>query len=151
MSAKDNSIIRVTEVPLTKHYCFMYETFIVASQNTLYLLLSKDGDTLDALKFRFKVYKCGYPNDEISHPLSRYGLGFYGLFMVENSPWLEEIKNHNLQHPRHSDDLFESYKHYVARFKDITVEVLSKKMEEIQLTRSELKVFVYEQLSYLEE
>lgn len=40
----------------------------------------------------------GYPNDEAlaGHPLYKQGLGFYGVFEVKPSPWMEEVKKQNL-------------------------------------------------------
>ena len=106
-------------------------------------------DLIDTLQFDFLIYKYGYPNDEVSHPLSKYGLGSYGLFQVTNSPWVTELRDNNRQHYRHTDSSFDDYKHYVAKFKDVTVEIICTNMQEIQLTKSELLVFLDEQISYL--
>lgn len=78
----------VREVTLKKEYRFMYENFIVSSQQNLYLLLEEDNEIIDALKFNFLIYKFGYPNDEVleSHPMYKFGLSFYGLYEVINSP-----------------------------------------------------------------
>ena len=148
---KDNEGITVTEVSLKKDYTFMYENFIVSSQQKLFLLLKTNDDKIDALEFHFFIYKFGYPNDEVSHPLSKYGLGFYGLFQVNNSPWVKELKENNQVHPRHSDDLFNKYKHYIAKFKDVTIEVLCTKMEEKELTKAQLFSFLEEQINFLQE
>ena len=146
---KENLTISVTEVRLSKDYAFMYENFIVSSQHKLFLLLEQTDNIIDTLQFDSLIYKYGYPNDEISHPLSKYGLGSYGLFRVDNSPWVTELRNNNRQHHRHSDSSFDNYKHYVAKFKDVTVEVICTKMEEIQLTKSELLSFIDEQICYI--
>ena len=146
---KDNLKIGVTEITLKKDYTFMYENFVVSSQQKLFLLLEQADDIIDALQFDFLIYKYGYPNDEVGHPLSKYGLGSYGLFEVGNSPWVTELRDNNRQHHRHIDSSFENYKHYVAKFKDVTVEVICTNMKEIQLTKSELLVFVDEQIKYL--
>lgn len=146
---KDNPKTIVTEISLKKDYAFMYENFIVSSQKKLFLLLEQADDLIDTLQFDFLMYKYGYPNDEVSHPLSKYGLGSYGLFQVANSPWVIELRDNNRQHLRHSDSSFVDYKHYVAKFKDVTVEVICTNMQEIQLTKSELLVFLDEQISYL--
>ena len=127
----------------------MYENFIVSSQQKLFLLLEQTDDLIDTLQFDFLIYKYGYPNDEVSHPLSKYGLGSYGLFQVINSPWVTELRDNNRQHHRHTDSSFSDYKHYIAKFKDVTVEVICTKMEEIQLAKSELLVFMTEQINYL--
>ena len=139
----------MTEVKLSKDYGFMYENFIVSSQHKLILLLEQTDNVIDTLQFDSLIYKYGYPNDEVSHPLSEYGLGYYGLFQVANSPWVVELRDNNRQHHRHIDGSFDKYKHYVAKFKDVTVEVICTNMKEIQLTKSELLVFLDEQISYL--
>ena len=70
----------VVEVPLRKGYRFMYKNFLISTQQDLYLLLEKNGATVDALKFDFTIFKYGSPNDEArgGHPLSAHGLGFVG-------------------------------------------------------------------------
>jgi hypothetical protein len=146
---KDSQTPIVTEISLKKHYAFMYENFIVSSQQKLFLLLEQADNVIDTLQFNFLIYKYGYPNDEVSHPLSNYGLGSYGLFKVTNSPWLTELRNHNRQHSRHTDSSFDNYLHYVAKFKDVTFEIICTKMEETQLTKSELLGFLDEQISQL--
>ena len=127
----------------------MYENFIVSSQQKLFLLLEQADNIIDTLQFDFLIYKYGYPNDEVSHPFSKYGLGSYGLFQVINSPWVTELRDNNRQHHRHTDSSFEDYKHFIAKFKDVTVEILCTKMEETQLTKSELLIFIDEQIGYI--
>lgn len=146
---KDKTTISVTEVSLSKDYAFMYENFIVSSQYKLFLLLEQTDNVIDALQFDSLIYKYGYPNDEASHPLSKYGLGSYGLFKISNSPWVKELRDNNRQHSRHTDSSFDDYLHYVARFKDVTVEIICTKMEEIQITKTELLAFLEEQISNL--
>lgn len=143
--------IDIKEVKLKKEYAFMYENFVVSSQQVLYVLLEESNDKIDALKFDVVIYKYGYPNDEVSHPLSRFGLGPYGFYEVINSEWIKEIRNNNRSHPRHADSLFERDKHYVARFKDVTVEIICSKFEEVQLAKEDLISFVTEQTSYLKK
>ncbi len=145
---KDNTVT-VTEVSLKNDYAFMYENFVVASQQKLYLLLEQNDDIIDALQFVALIYKYGYPNDEVSHPYTKFGLGSYKLFKVDNSPWVTELKENNRQHDRHTDSSFDNYKHYIAKFKDVTVEVICTHMEEVQLTKAQLLVFIDEQINYL--
>lgn len=92
---KDSTAVSVTEVSVSKDYAFMYENFIVSSQQKLFLLLEQTDSVIDSLQFDFLIYKYSYPNDEVSHPLSKYGLGSYGLFEVTNSPWVTELKDNN--------------------------------------------------------
>jgi hypothetical protein len=148
---KSEKKVSVSEVKLQKEYAFMYENFVVSSQQTLYVLLEENHDKIDTLKFDLILYKYGYPNDEVSHPLSKYGLGFYGFFRVDNSPWLTEIKNNNKAHHRHSDKIFEYYKHYIVKFKDVTVEILATKFEEVEITKQDLINFVTEQINALKK
>src|SRR6266498_2412308 len=98
----------VREVQLKKEYPFQYENFVLVTQHELYLLLEKDGTSISALKFSFRSFKYGSPNDEArgSHPLMKYGLGWYGLYQVENSPWIHELMLANRIHPRHNDAMF---------------------------------------------
>ena len=146
---KDYPTVSVAEISLKKDYAFMYGNCIVSSQQKLFLVLEQADGLIDTLQFDFSIYKYGYPNDEVSHPLSKYGLGSYGLFQVTNSPWVTELRDNNRQHHRHTDNSFDGYKHYVARFKDVTVEVICTSMKEIQLAKSELFVFLDEQIKYL--
>jgi hypothetical protein len=146
---KDNPTISVTEISLKKDYAFMYENFIVSSQQKVFLLLEQTDNIIDALQFDFLIYKYGYPNDEVSHPLSKYGLGSYGLFQVVNSPWVTELRDNNRQHHRHTESSFEGYKHYIAKFKDVTIEIICTKMEEKQLAKSELLGFIDEQIGHI--
>jgi len=145
----DNNTISVTEVSLNKDYAFMYENFIVSSQHKLLLLLELTDNVIDTLQFDSLIYKYGYPNDEVSHPLSKYGLGSYGLFKVANSPWILELRDNNRQHSRHTDSSFDNYQHYIAKFKDVTVEIICTKMEETQITKSELLAFINEEIASL--
>jgi len=140
----------VTKIIPKRDYGFMYENFVVATQHDVYLLLEKQNDQVACLKFNSSVFKYGYPNDEVGHPLMQYGLGFYGFFEVENSPWLLEVRNNNLSHPRDSNLLHANKKHYIAKFKDVTFEVIAKKYEEIELTANELFEIINQELIRLE-
>ncbi|MBL7833887.1 MAG: hypothetical protein JNK18_08030 [Cyclobacteriaceae bacterium] len=142
---------QVIEVKLNKDYKFMYDNFLISSQHDLYLVLQGHGGQVDALKFNFRVYKFGYPNDEAmgTHPLAKFGLGSYGLFQVLNSPWTKEICEGNRIHPRHHDSMFENLKHYVARFKDVTLDILCNNMEEMQLPKEKVIELVNQELEFL--
>jgi len=142
----------VKEISLKKEYKFMYENFVISSQRELYLLLARNNDIVDALKFEFKIYKFGYPNDEAlgAHPMAKFGLGFYGFFEVKNSPWIDELRNLNrAAHERHTDSMYSNYRHYIARFKDVTLDVISRPFEEVQLTSDDIFKLVKQQLDYL--
>jgi hypothetical protein len=146
---KDTPTVEITEVTLKKQYAFMYENFIVSSQQTLYVMLEENDGKIDALKFDPKLFKYGYPNDEISHPLEKFGLGSYGFFEVTHSEWIKEIREINKSHPSHTDSLFDKDKHYIAKFKDVTIEIICTEFEEVELTKEDLTNFLTEQISYL--
>jgi len=142
----------VSEIKLSRDYRFMYENFVVLTQQGSYLLLEKSGAGIHALHFDSPYCKYSGPNDEAhgGHPLAEYGLGIYGFFQVENSPWIKQMMTENRVHPRHSDSLFAGYKHYVACFKDIKFESVCRNMREITLTKSELEALIAAQVQELE-
>ena len=143
---------RVSEVKLSKDYSFMYENFVIATQSAVYLLLEKNGASVHALRFDSANCRYGGPNDEAhgGHPLAKYGLGFYGLYEVENSPWISEMMRANRVHPRHSDSLFDGRKHYVACFKDVKFESVCREMSEVTLSREDIDALVRHELDSLE-
>ena len=144
---------KINEIKLKKDYKFMYENFLISSQHDLYLFLEENEGLIDAIKFKFLIYKYGYPNDEAmgAHPMAKYGLGFYGLFEVKNSPWIIEIRNSNRIHPGHDDNMYSNYNHYVARFKDVTLDVICSKMEELQLTKEQVTEIINKEIGFLKE
>jgi len=140
----------VKEIQLDKHFSFMYSNFVVSSQLDLYLLLARAEDNIDVLEFDFLVYKYGYPNDEVSHPLMKYGLGFYGFFEILNSPWIEESRVNNSTHPRHTDSMLQDHRHFVAKFKDVTIEVIAQNYELKTLPINFFTDFIKEQIDNLD-
>ena len=81
-----------TKIELEKDYDFMYENFIVSSQQNLYVLLEENDGILELLNFEFKIYKYGYPNDEVGLPSKIKGIEIYGISEVHNSEWIKELK-----------------------------------------------------------
>lgn len=141
----------VVEITLRKHYRFMYENFVIATQGSIYLLLERSGELVDVLKFDGSTLKYGSPNDEArgDHPLMAHGLGFYGLFEVSHSPWIRELMTANRVHPSHQDSHYSDLKHYVACFKDVMLEVVCRQMQEVQMPVSEVHALVSKQLDFL--
>jgi hypothetical protein len=142
----------VQEVALSRHYSFQYENFVVATQQEVFLLLEKEGTTVHALRFPFTRLRYGGPNDEArgGHPLAKCGLGFYGLYQVEGSPWLQEVIVANRVHPSHSDEMFADKRHYIVCFKDVMLEVIGSEYQEVAFEESELFAIIQQQLGYLE-
>lgn len=141
---------KVEEIKLDKDYKFMYENFIISSQRNLYLLLEENNGIVDALCFKFIIYKYGYPNDEVQHPLSQFGLGFYGFYEVKNSDWIQNLENWNSKHPKHIAGMRMKDKHYVARFKDLTLEIIATGDYEFkQILKDDLLAIVNNELQNL--
>ncbi|WP_323816615.1 hypothetical protein [Cellvibrio sp. NN19] len=143
----------VKEVTLNRTYQFSYENFVLATQGSTYLFLEKSENSVFGIKFNSRLVKYGSPNDEArgGHPLTKYGLGFYGFFEVENSDWVREQIELNSVHPRHNEKLFEGYKHYVACFQDVMLEVTSKSYVEFEISLSELNALIQEQVNFIEQ
>ncbi len=144
---------KVVEITLSKKYAFMYTNFVIATQHDIYILLERHGDVVDVLHFDSQQMKYGSPNDEArgGHPLSSCGLGFYGLFEVEHSPWITEQMIANRVHPSHSDSVFDGKRHYIACFKDVMLEVTCRSFREKQLSVSDVASLVKQQLDDLSE
>lgn len=143
---------KVHEVKLSRDYAFMYENFVIATQSEVYLLLEKVRDSVFALRFDSPECRYGGPNDEAhgGHPLTKFGLGIYGLYEVENSPWISEQKIANRVHPSHRDTLFDGRKHYIACFKDVKFESVCRQMSEVEMKREDIDALVRGQLDALE-
>ena len=124
----------------------------MATQQDIYLLIEKSKDYIYGVKFKSRLFKYGSPNDEArgGHSLSKCGLGLYGFFEVEHSPWIKEQIELNKVHPRHSDSLFSGLSHYVVCFQDVMLEVTSRSYEEVKISQKELNAILQEQVSNLE-
>jgi len=138
----------VTELQLRKKYRFMYENFVINTQRELYLMLEENNGIVEAIKFNFLIYKYGIPNDEGlgAHPMAKFGLGFYGFYHVANSTWIAELKE---QRPKTNYDLFSGFDHYIVTLKDVTIDIISKEFQEVELTKEEIHELTNLQLSYL--
>jgi len=147
---KKNKEPKVVEVELSRMYKFMYTNFVLSSQHELLLLLERNGEEISCLKFRFVIYKYGYPNDEVGHPLMKYGLRFYNFYEVLNSTWVNEIISNNKFHPKHFDGMFADCKHYIAKFKDVTLEVIAREYSEVTVKGSDLEKFLKDEIKTLQ-
>jgi hypothetical protein len=69
----------------------------------------------------------GWPGDEAlsAHRLYASGVGFYGVYEVIGSSWLQSIKVANRTHPSHIDSNFDAYRHFVVTFHDETFECIA--------------------------
>lgn len=139
------------KITLEKEYDFMYENFVVSSQQNLFVFLEENNGIIEALNFEFIVYKYGYPNDEVGLPSKIPGVEIYGISQVFNSIWIEELITNNQSHSKNSNSLYSNYKHYVVRFKDVTLEVISKNYEIVKLTKEGLNEMINKELEYIQK
>jgi hypothetical protein len=137
------------EIELEKDYGFMYENFIFSSQRNLYLFLEENNGIIEALKFEFKIYKYGYPNDEVGLPSKILGVEIYGISQVFNSDWIKELMINNRSHSKHSDNFYSNFNHYIVRFKDVTLEVISQNYEIVKITKEEFNIIIDKELEYI--
>ncbi len=144
-------IPKVIEIVLSKHYRFMYDNFVIVTQHESYLLLERENDAVSVLHFDSPQLRYGSPNDEArgGHPLANYGLGSYGLFEVFNSPWIRDQMIANRVHHRHTDNLFEGERHFIACFKDVMLEVTCRSYEERTMSVAEVHAIIQKELTNL--
>ena len=83
-------------------------------------------------------FKFGTPNDEVihGHPYYQLGLRSYSFFEICNSDWIAQIIEINSVHPRHSEELFTSYRHFVLTFHDSMFECIASDYQVSFSTRS---------------
>lgn len=43
--------LKISEIKLSRHYKFMYENFVIATQHNVFLMLEKHGDVITCLQF----------------------------------------------------------------------------------------------------
>ena len=77
----------------------------------------------------------GYPNDEGFHPYSGRGLGCYGLFVVEDSPRIEQIVQEQLVDSRRREGWAKNYRYWIYRFKETTIEVIGLSLHVAHIDR----------------
>jgi hypothetical protein len=102
------------------------EAVLFASETKLFLRYFTSEDEMAIIQFPLvKTFQFGAPNDEAlgGHPLSPFGLKFYSVHRIENSPWIAELERRNAVHPSHDKDRFlKDAVHYVFTFQDSTLE-----------------------------
>ena len=76
----------------------------------------------------YLIVKSGYPNEEIWMHYDYYTedrMKKHCLYEIENSCWIEELKKMNRIHPRHRDELFQNYRHFIILFEDEVFECIA--------------------------
>lgn len=78
------------------------------------------------------VSRFGYSNDEAlpGHPLSKRGLGYYGIYEVLNSSWILELQRQNRDAFPNTDwPAGPPVHHFVATFHDDTFECIALRLD----------------------
>ncbi len=72
-------------------------------------------------------FKFGIANDEVfgGLPLWNKGLQGYEAHIIENSMWIDELKNIHKFHPRYNENHWTNLKHYMLLFHDEILEVIA--------------------------
>lgn len=102
------------------------EAILFVTETQLFLRYFTSHEQTVVIQFPMvKTFQFGSPNDEAlgGHPLYRFGLKFYSVHRIENSPWIVELERRNAGHPRHNKEQFmRDAVHYVFTFQDSTLE-----------------------------
>lgn len=100
---------------------------VLSSDNQLFVVFFDNSD--DQVSYivtfdHYYQYIFGGPNDETldGHRYYDLGLESYGLFEVENSEWLRELKKIDSVHPDHDERGWEKTKHFIITFHDSMLE-----------------------------
>ncbi len=122
------------------------EAVLFASETQLFLRYFTSQDETAVIQFPLvKTFQFGSPNDEAigGHPLSPFGLKFYSVHRIENSPWVAELERRNAVHPRHDKDRFlKDAVHYVFTFQDSMLECV---VNEGQFWKPKIQVLPHEE------
>jgi len=101
------------------------------------LIKVDDNITIDFqnCKLHFKdslIFKCGYPNEEIYIHYVYYtqeSLQKYSVYQMLDSDWIKELILFNKVHQRHSDAIFNGFKHFIILFEDEVFECICTSYE----------------------
>jgi hypothetical protein len=82
---------------------------------------------LALVEFSGHTHRFGIANDEVFHglPLWKKGLVGYNAHIVENSSWIEELKNINRVHAYYKESTWQNKQHFLLLFHDEIFEVIA--------------------------
>jgi hypothetical protein len=109
------------------------EIVVVAGNRVLMLSYDSGPSGMNRVLVAFEhagAHYLGSPNDETlgGHPLRTRGLGYYGVFEVQNSSWIRSLERMNRVHPRHDPGRYQTLRHFIVTFQDKTFECVAEKM-----------------------
>lgn len=87
------------------------------------------------LKFSICLkYTFGIPGNETisGHPYYSLGLECCAFYEMENSDWIEQLKNIDRVHPSYNIEKWNNFKHYIITFHDNMFECVAKGYEVVE-------------------
>jgi hypothetical protein len=89
-------------------------------------LMSDGGqdEYLALVEFEGHTFRFGIANDEVFQGLPYYNQGLEWAHVIENSKWIEEIKQIHKIHPYYDESRWTKLNHYLLLFKDEMLEVI---------------------------
>ena len=108
-----------------------YLTYIVADWDvgsiTDFKTLEHDGheEYFALVGFDGKTFKFGIANDEVFSGLPNYEQGIEWAQIIQNSKWIEELKQIHKIHPYFDEKKWENRNHYLLTFKDEILEIIA--------------------------
>jgi hypothetical protein len=85
-----------------------------------------NGELLALVEFHGHTFRFGIANDEVFPGLSLYSSGLKEwAHIIENSKWIEELKQIHKVHPSYNELRWSKRNHYTLLFKDEILEVIA--------------------------
>ncbi len=110
---------------------------------------------LALVEFDSHTFKFGMFNDEVSsgYHLYKKGIVAYSAHIIENSRWINELKNIHRVHSYFNEERWVSKKHFFLFFKDEMFEIIAKKysVETFNTTFLELSQEIVRRINALNE
>jgi hypothetical protein len=120
-----------------------YSTMVDKTSETVY--------SLSLVEFDGGTFRFGIANDEVFDglPLWDKGLESYAAHIIENSSWIDELKQIHKVHHRYSEENWKNEKHFTLLFHDEIFEIVAKdyKIEMFKTTFTNLAVEVAERMN----
>lgn len=109
----------------------------------------EDEEFLALVEFEGQTFRFGIANDEAFQGLPYYKQGIDWVQIIENSKWVEEIKQIHRIHPDYNESRWTDLNHYLLLFKDEILEVIAKdyKIEIFKTTYDRLGKEIIERMN----
>jgi hypothetical protein len=128
----DDRAIEVEDVPPPSGGPAEQRVFVAENSAVLvYRAAENTGGGVAVLRFLPPVAVFhGVPNDEalVNHPLWGRGLGFYGVYRIEDSTWKAQMQDRGARRDRPRSPVWSDLTHYVVTMHDSTFECLARDM-----------------------